>query len=67
MVDLAHTVPREQLQPPDHEPRRTEDDPERDPRQFLPRRDARELSLEQVKVVGDRGEVGAREFDLMQR
>jgi hypothetical protein len=42
-------------------------DPQRGPRQLLPRRYSRELSLEEVEVVGDRVEVAARLVDLPQR
>jgi len=57
-------MPPEHLKPPDHQPRRAEHDPERDAHDLHPRRYPRELSLDEVDVVFDRGEVGAREVDL---
>jgi hypothetical protein len=54
------------LDPPDHEPCRAEHNPGRDARQLHPRRYTRELSLDEVDLVFDRGEVGAREADLAQ-
>ena len=59
-------VPPEHLDPPDHEPCRAEHNPGRDARQLHPRRYTRELSLDEVDLVFDRGEVGAREADLAQ-
>jgi hypothetical protein len=56
-------VPPEQLHPPDHKPRRAEYGHQRDPRLLLSRRYPRELSLDEVEVVGDLREVGAREVD----
>ena len=55
--------PPEHLQLPDYGPRRAEHDPERHARQLPPRPCARELSLDEIEVVGDRGEVGAREVE----
>jgi hypothetical protein len=43
--------------------RRAEHGHQRDPRLLLSRRYPRELSLDEVEVVGDLREVGAREVD----
>ena len=57
-------MPPEQFEPPDHEPRRTEDDPERRAPQLLPRRNPRELAHDEPEFALDGGEVGTRLIDL---
>jgi len=60
-------VPAEHLDPRDHEHRRAEDNPERRPRQLLPRRCAREPSLDRLQLGFDQGELGACLLDLAER
>jgi hypothetical protein len=58
---------REQLDPPDDQPRRAEDDAKRDASHFLPRRQPRELGFQEIELVLDGGEAGAGLAGLAQR
>jgi hypothetical protein len=62
----SQPVPQNTSNHPIMSPAAPKIDPERQARRLVPRRYPRELSLDEVEVVGDRGEVGARQVDLSQ-
>jgi len=60
-------MPPEHLEPLDHETRCAEYEAQRGARQLLQRRYPHELSLDEVEIVGDWAEVGARLIGRVQR
>jgi hypothetical protein len=53
-------MPPDQLEPPDHQYCRAEDDPERRTRQFGPRWYAGKSGMDGLELLFDKGEFGAR-------